>query len=68
MAHHKYCVISGVFFSLVAVAHLLRIVYGLPIQVDEYSVPMLVSWIATIVPGGLAIWAFSLSRKGATRL
>lgn len=61
MGYKNYCAVSGVFFSLVAIAHLLRIVYGMSIQVDEYVVPMFVSWIALIVPAGLAFWAFRIS-------
>ena len=60
MGYKNYCVVSGVLFSLVAVAHLLRIVYGMSIQVDDYVVPMLVSWVALIVPAGLAFWAFRI--------
>lgn len=60
MDHKMYCVVSGVLFSLVALAHLLRIAYGVTIQVDDYAVPMLVSWIALIVPGALAVWAFRI--------
>lgn len=62
MNHRTYCVVSGVLFSLVALAHLLRIAYGMSIQVDDYVVPMFVSWIALIVPGALAVWAFRISR------
>ena len=60
MEHKKYCVISGLLFSLVALAHLLRIVYGMSVQVDEYAVPMFVSWIGFIIPAGLAFWAFRI--------
>jgi len=63
MGHRTYCVVSGVLFSLVALAHLLRIVYGMSIQVDEYAVPMFVSWIGLIVPAGLAFWAFRINRE-----
>ncbi len=63
MGHKEYCVVSGALFALVALAHLLRIANGVPIQVDDYVVPMLVSWMAFIVPGALAVWAFRISRK-----
>jgi hypothetical protein len=65
MSENQYFVVSGVLFSLVAIAHLLRIVFGIPVYVDEYTVPMLFSWIGFIVPGALAVWAFRLS--GAAR-
>lgn len=61
--HKNYCVVSGVLFSLVAAAHLLRIVYGISVHVDETVVPMFVSWIAFVGPAALAVWAFRLSRR-----
>lgn len=63
MGRKEYCVVSGTLFALVALAHLLRIVYGMPVLVDDLVVPMLVSWIGLIVPGVLAVWAFRLSRQ-----
>ncbi len=62
MDYKKYCVVSGVLFTLVALAHLLRIVYDMSIQVDEVMVPMLFSWIGLVVPAALAVWAFRISR------
>lgn len=62
MRHKGYCLASGILFSLVALAHLLRIVNGLSIQVDDVAVPMLASWVGLIVPGSLAIWAFRITR------
>ena len=56
MGHKEYFIVSGLLFSLLALAHLRRIVYGMSIQVDEFVVPMLVSWIGLCVPGGLAVW------------
>jgi len=61
VGYRKYCAVSGVLFSLVAIAHLLRIVGGMSIQVDEYVVPMFVSWVGLIVPAGLAFWAFRIN-------
>lgn len=58
MATQQYCLVSGILFSLVSIAHLLRIVYGLPIVVDDYAVPMVFSWIGFIIPALLAAWAF----------
>jgi len=62
MGHKNYCVASGGLFLLVALAHLLRIVYGMSIQIDDFAVPMLASWIGLMVPAGLAFWAFRLTR------
>ena len=63
MGHKNYCIVSGVFFALVALAHLVRVVEGMTVQVEEYMVPMWVSWIATVVPAALALWAFRTARQ-----
>jgi hypothetical protein len=52
-----------VLFGLVGLAHLLRILNGVSVHVDEYVVPMSVSWVGFIVPAALAVWAFRLSSK-----
>jgi len=62
MDHKNYCVVSGVLFALVALAHLLRIVNDVSIQLDGNAVPMYVSWIGFVVPAALALWAFRVSR------
>ena len=59
----RYCVISGILFTLVAVAHLLRIVYGWPVLIGDYGAPMWMSWVGLIIPGGLAVWAFRIAGK-----
>lgn len=63
MGIKAYCAVSGILFTLVALVHLLRIVFEMPIRVDETDVPMMVSWVGLVVPGGLAFWAFQLSRR-----
>lgn len=63
MNYKSYCTVSGILFALVALAHLLRIINGMAVQVDDYAVPMAVSWIGFIVPAALAIWAFRLTRQ-----
>ena len=65
MGHKDYCTVSGVLFTLVALAHLLRIVNGMSIQVDEYEVPMFVSWVGLVVPASLAVWAFRINRESS---
>ena len=62
MNQQRYCLLSGVLFLFVASAHLLRIVYGMPVQVAGVSIPMLASWIGLVVAASLAVWAFRLTR------
>ncbi len=61
MNRKNYCLISGTLFSLVAIAHLLRILSGASILVDDYAVPMFFSWVGLIVPGVLALWALRVA-------
>jgi hypothetical protein len=69
MAYRSYCLLSGTLFGLVALGHLLRILFGLSVDVGGVSVPMLASWFGAIVPGALSIWALRIVRgtKGAAR-
>ena len=55
--------LSGVLFALVALAHLFRVVYSVSVQVDGFELPMFVSWVGFVIPAGLAVWAFQLSRR-----
>jgi hypothetical protein len=62
MGLKNYCAVSGALFTLVALAHLLRILNDMPVQVDAYAVPMFVSWVGFVVPAGLAVWALRIYR------
>lgn len=63
MNQQNYCIVSGVFFALVALAHLVRVIEGMNVHVEEYAIPMWVSWVAIVVPAALAIWAFRSARQ-----
>jgi hypothetical protein len=45
---------------VVALFHLVRIYMGWPVMIGDWSVPMWVSWIGLVVPGGLALFGLSL--------
>jgi hypothetical protein len=57
-----YLVLSGLLFGAVALAHVLRLVYGWAAQVNAWPVPLWVSWVALVAAGVLCIWAFALTR------
>jgi len=63
MSSKHYFVISGLIFSLVAIAHLLRVINGASVQIDGYAIPMAVSWLGLIVTATLASWAFRLAQQ-----
>ncbi len=65
-----YILITGVIFVIVALVHLLRLLLDWPVEVAGLAVPPWVSWIAFLVAGALAIWAFSLvagDRRGRSQ-
>ena len=66
MGRKTYFLVAGVIFALVAVSHALRIYMEWPVTIANWSVPKSVSWIALIVAGGLALFAFRfITENGA---
>ena len=53
----------GVVFGVVALAHALRAANGWTLQVDAWSIPVWMSWIAAVVAAGLSVWAFRRTRS-----
>jgi threonine/homoserine/homoserine lactone efflux protein len=66
MSQRTFLLVAGVVFGLVALAHVLRIVFGWSLTIQDFSVPMWASWIAIIVAGYLAYEGFRLARKSAS--
>ena len=62
MQQHPYLVVTGTIFGLVALVHLLRVVNGWSFEIGPWSLPMAASWIGTLVPAILCVWAFRLAR------
>lgn len=60
MKPQTYLFVSGVFFGLVCFGHLLRIVFGWPLAISSYEIPMAISWAAVIVTAGLVGWAIAM--------
>lgn len=51
--------VAGVIFFIVALAHLLRLLYRWELIIDGYVITMTVSVIAFIVATLLSLWMFS---------
>ena len=47
--------VSAMVFALVAIAHLWRLVTGAEVTIDGWAVPMWMSVVGALVPGGLAV-------------
>ena len=54
----RYELVSGIFFTILALAQLTRAVLGWPVQVAGFTVPIWVSGVAFLIAGSLAMWAF----------
>jgi len=63
MNNRSYLVVSGAVFGFVAVLHLLRVVNGWAVVVGPWSAPMGVSWLGTIFPAVLCVWAFRMASR-----
>ena len=68
MSQRTFSLVAGAVFGLVALVHVLRIVLGWSIVIQDLSVPMWPSWIAVIVMGYLAYEGFRLARKSFSRV
>ena len=58
MGQKTFLLVAGTIFALVALAHALRIYMEWPVIIGDWSVPKSVSWVALVVAGGLALFAF----------
>jgi hypothetical protein len=63
MSQRTFSLIAGVVFGLIALGHVLRIVFGWSFTIQDFSVPMWASWIAVVIVGYLAYEGFRLARK-----
>jgi hypothetical protein len=62
----RYEVVSGIVFTIIALAQLARTALGWPLQVASVSVPLWPSGLAVLITGSLAIWAFRSAGRSAT--
>jgi len=58
-----FTMLAVVVFGLVALVHLLRLVYGWEATINGAAVPMWASILALVVSGGLAVMLWQESRK-----
>ena len=56
-----YAKFSGLFFTVLALVQLTRLVLRWPVQVAGVSIPLWISGIAFLILGSLAIWAFRMN-------
>ena len=54
----RYELVSGIFFSILALAQLTRTLLGWSVQVAGITVPVWLSGVAFLIMGSMALWAF----------
>jgi hypothetical protein len=57
-----YANVSATIFLLVALAHLLRVIFGWEVRIGALDIPGWVSWLALVVTAVLAYFGFSQRR------
>ena len=57
-----YMTVTAALFLVVAIAHLLRIIFGWQVEIGRLSIPFWVSWLAVLVAAGLAYFGFRQHR------
>ena len=64
MQQKTYNTVTAVLFLIVALLHLLRIVFGWPAQIGSLGIPMWGSWLALVVTAALAYFGFRQNAVG----
>jgi len=54
--------VAVLFLSIVALLHVLRLIFQVPITVGSTEIPMWASLLAVIGPGTLAVWLWKEQR------
>lgn len=62
MNKSSYIQITGTIFAVLAIAHVLRLLYGWEAVIAGFAVPMWLSIIAILVAGYLAYTAWSMKK------
>ena len=53
--------LAGTIFGIVCILHLLRVITGVPVEIDGWLLPMWVNWMGFFGAGALSVglWYFS---------
>ena len=62
MNQKTYVTLTATLFLVVALMHLLRIIFGWSMEIGSLSIPFWVSWLGVLVAGALAYFGFTQRR------
>jgi hypothetical protein len=63
MTPRIFCLIAAAVFSLIALGHALRLLFGWHVTVESVVVPVWISWVGLGIGGYLAYLGFQMSRE-----
>jgi hypothetical protein len=63
MSQKAFSLTAGVLFLLIALGHLLRVVFGVSFVVHDIPIPIWASLVAAVVMGFLSYEGFHFARK-----
>jgi hypothetical protein len=63
MNQKSFSLIAGIIFTIIALLHLLRIVYGWTAAIGGWIVPEWISWVALVIAGSLGYVGLGLSKR-----
>ena len=63
MSQRSFSLVAGTIFTIIALIHLLRIIYGWDPVVQGWTVPKWMSWVALVVSGYLGYEGLRLAIK-----
>jgi uncharacterized membrane protein YhaH (DUF805 family) len=59
LSRKTYMTVTATLFLVVAIVHLLRIIFGWQVEIGGLSIPFWVSWLGVLVAGALAYFGFT---------
>jgi uncharacterized membrane protein YhaH (DUF805 family) len=62
LSRETYMTVTATLFLVMAIVHLLRIIFGWQAEIGGLSIPVWVSWLGVLVAGALAYFGFTLKR------
>jgi uncharacterized protein YacL len=68
MSQYAFSLTVGIVFLLIAFGHLLRIVFGMPVVVQDIPIPLWASLIAVVITGFLSYEGFHFARKSPPKV
>lgn len=61
--HNSIHMIAATVFGLVTIVHALRLSYGWPFVIGNWTAPMWFSWLGVFIAGSLSVWLWQSMKK-----